>query len=362
MLFGKRLQRPQDSTKEAKNVGDKSASKKLRVGLVGAGVIGNVHRAVYEQLADAEVVALADPRGEEVLKQGGAAYVPGSSEVRARDLPVYKTLREMLAAQDLDVIDICTPTPFHRDVAVEALGAGKHVLCEKPMGRTLADCDAILAATRAGKGKFMVAHCLRFWPVYEYLQQVVTSGKYGRVERARFSRQVIVPAGGWFLDGKWSGGAILDLHIHDVDTASWIMGPPRAVTAFGRIGPSGCHDQVEAIWHYGDDRMILLEATWFRAAPGAFEMSFDVSLEGATVTYNSSRKPDLHLCIPGQEPIAPTVSTQDGYFREIEYFVRAVLENRPIERATPQSSRASIALIESEIKSIESRSRLEFRL
>jgi len=337
-------------------VAGKSESKVLRVGLVGAGVIGNVHRAAYDQHPAAEVVALADPRGEEVLKQGGAAYVPGSAAASSAKLPVYPSLTALLAAEQVDIIDICTPTPTHRDLAIEALRAGKHVLCEKPMGRTLADCNATVAAAKAAKGKFMVAHCLRFWPVYEYLHETVTSGRYGRVERARLARHVIVPAGGWFLDGRISGGAILDLHIHDVDAAAWIFGPPRALTAFGRIGPSGCHDQVEAIWHYDDDRLVLLEGTWMRTAPSGFEMSFEVSMEKATVTYNSSRKPDLQVHLPEQAAMAPEVSSQDGYSREVDYFVRAVLEDRPIERATADGSRLTIALIEKEIQSIESRS------
>ena len=140
-----------------------------------------------------------------------------------------------------------------------------------------------------------------------------------------------------------------------MDAASWILGPPAALTAFGRIGPSGCYDQVESVWHYDDDRLVLLEATWLAAAPGAFEMSFEVSMERACLTYNSSRKPDLQLHVPGEETVAPKVSEEDGYLREINYFVQAVLEDRPVARATPDSSRLSVALIESEIESIRSR-------
>ncbi len=333
----------------------------LRVGLVGAGTIGNVHRAVYEKNPATEVVALADPRGPAVLHQSGAAYVPGSKAASGTLLPVYPTLTEMLTREDIDLVDICTPTPLHRDLAIEALEAGKHVLCEKPMGRTLADCDAILEAGRKSPGKLMIAHCLRFWPCYEYLQEAVTLGRYGRVERARFARQVIVPPSGWFLDGKTSGGAILDLHIHDVDIASWIFGPPSAITAFGRIGPSGCHDQVEAIWHYDDDRLVVLEGMWFKTGPVPFEMSFEVMMERGAVTYNSSRKPDLQVHLPGQEMMAPEVSKEDGYTREINYFVHAILEDRPIDRASPESSRLSVALVESEIQSIGSHSTVGMR-
>ncbi|MBM3335952.1 hypothetical protein FJY63_14940, partial [Candidatus Sumerlaeota bacterium] len=189
--------------------------------------------------------------------------------------------------------------------------------------------------------------------------EVVTSGQYGRVELARLWRRVIVPAGGWFLDGRISGGAILDLHIHDVDAALWIFGAPAAMSAFGRKGPSGGYDQVEAVWHYGDDRLVVLEGLWFKSAPSAFEMGFDVAMEKATVSYSTARKPDLQVNIPGQEPIIPSLSSQDGYWREIDCFVRAILNDRPIERAAPESSRLSVALVESEIASIESRGRID---
>lgn len=345
---------------EQKDTSGNAGGRRLRVGLVGAGIIGNVHRAVYDKHPQAEVVAIADPRGKEVLKQSGAGYVPGSKGAEGVELPVYSSLGELLASEEVDIIDICTPTPYHRDQAIEALEAGKHVLCEKPMGRTVADCDAMLeAARRAGDRKFMIAHCLRFWPVYEYLHEAVASGRYGRVQRARFARQVIVPEGGWFLDGKASGGAILDLHIHDVDSAAWILGMPRAITAFGRIGPSGCHDQVAAVWHYDDDRLILLEGTWLKAAAGPFAMSFEVALEGATIICDSSREPSLQVCLPGGKVETPQLSPDDGYVREIDHFIRAILDNRPIERATPESSRTSVALVECEIRSIESRKTVE---
>ena len=181
----------------------------LRVGLVGAGVIGLVHRGVYEQLNGVEVVALADPRGAEVLSQAGAAYVPGSSVEGPQDLPVYATLAELLDNENVDIVDICAPTIAHRELSIEAIEAGKHVLCEKPMGRTVEDCDAVIEAAQTTDRRYMVAHCLRFWPVYEFLNEIVTTDQYGRVELAKFARQVIVPAGGWFLDGKVSGGAIL---------------------------------------------------------------------------------------------------------------------------------------------------------
>jgi len=333
----------------------------LRVGLVGAGVIGNVHRAVYEQLPETEVVALADPRGVAVLSQGGAAYVPGSGVVSSINVPIYATLTEMLAAEQLDIVDICSPTPLHRDQAVEALIAGKNVLCEKPMARTTAECDEMVAAAKMNDRRFMIAHCLRFWPMYEYVRDLIDSGEYGRVERARFSRTVSAPEGGWFLQGERSGGAILDLHIHDVDATQWIFGVPRSLTAFGRIGPSGRHDQVVAVWHYPDDRLVTLEGTWLRSAREPFCMTFELALEAATVTYDSTRPNGLQLHVPGRPPLAPELSARDGYYYEIEYFVTCILEGRPIERAAPESARTSVALVEHEIHSIVSGTTVEVK-
>lgn len=334
----------------------------LRVGLVGAGVVGSVHRAIYDQHPSAEVVALADPRGLDVLEVDGAAYVPGARASASRGLPVYDSLAELLDSEEVDLIDICAPTNTHLDLTIEALEADKHVLCEKPMGRTVADCRTILAAVANSDRKYMVAHCLRFWPVYEYLREIVNSGQYGDVELAKFSRQVVVPPAGWFLDGKVSGGAILDLHIHDVDTAAWIFGAPASLTAFGRIGPSGCHDQVMAHWHYDDDRLVMLEASWLKAARAPFSMGFEIEMEGATITLDSLRDPPLQVHIPGDESQAPELSSQDGYYYEIDYFLRAIINDSPIERVTPESSLATVALIETEIESIESGQTVEFDL
>jgi len=84
-------------------------------------------------------------------------------------------------------------------------------------------------------------------------------------------------------------------------------------------------------------------------------------MEKATVTYSTARKPDLQVSIPGQEPIIPKLSEQEGYYREIDYFIRAILDDRPIKRAAPESSRLSVAMVESEIASIESRGRIATR-
>jgi predicted dehydrogenase len=145
----------------------------IHVGLVGAGFIGRNHFNQYEQMGDrAAVVALCDK--EAGRRAGDWSQVGGNiadAKGTKRDLGgirPYTEWREILADADVDLVDICVPTFLHREITVAALEAGKHVLCEKPMALSVEDCDAMLAAAAEAKGRFMVAHCIRFWPEYVY--------------------------------------------------------------------------------------------------------------------------------------------------------------------------------------------------
>ena len=115
------------------------------------------------------------------------------------------------------MVDVCLPTDLHAEVTVAALEAGKHVLCEKPMALTVAECDRMVAAAKASGRFLMIAHCIRFWPEYIALKEIVDSGQYGKVTSALFRRISGLPKWSeWFPNPQRSGGAILDLHIHDV--------------------------------------------------------------------------------------------------------------------------------------------------
>ncbi len=168
--------------------------------------------------------------------------------------------RELVNSPDVDVVDVCLPTPFHVEPATAALAAGKHVLCEKPMARTLAQARQIAAAADAAKGLFMPAMCMRFWSEWEWLKRTVLEGHYGKVKSATFHRLGVCPAG-WFQDGKISGGALLDLHIHDVDFIYHLFGKPDGVFSRGYSKVTGEIDHVATQYLFDSGPLVYAEGS-----------------------------------------------------------------------------------------------------
>jgi predicted dehydrogenase len=184
---------------------------KIRVGVIGAGTFGEVHASVLAELPDVEVVAVADVRLErarEVAGKCGAKYH-------------YDDWRGLLARDDIDAVSIVTPEDAHRDPAIEAANAGKHVLVEKPIAATLADADAMIGAAGRAGVKFMVGHILRFTPGYVQIKQAIDDGTLGEPIWA-YSRRNGSVAQVKRLGGRAS--AILFLGIHDIDLLLWYFG------------------------------------------------------------------------------------------------------------------------------------------
>ncbi|MCP5100572.1 MAG: Gfo/Idh/MocA family oxidoreductase, partial [Chloroflexi bacterium] len=125
---------------------------------------------------------------------------------------LYANFDAMLA--DVDVVDICTPTPLHHSMVLQAAAAGKDVVCEKPLARSVAQAEEMIAACETAGVKLLVAHVVRFFPEYALAKRAVDAGKIGATAVMRFSRCSFQPqkvTDNWFLDQKQSGGMMLDL-------------------------------------------------------------------------------------------------------------------------------------------------------
>ena len=211
----------------------------LGVGILGSGFMGQTHAGAWSKLA-------------------GRARVVG---VSSRSLVKAQTLADgcgAAAADDLfgpigmhgvDIVDVCLPTPLHREAAERAFAAGKHVLLEKPIALTVEDAEAILAAAQRSGRLLMVGLVLRFWPEYEELRRIVGGGELGR-PRAATAVRLSPPAGWneWMGEMAQSGGVAIDLMTHDFDTLGAILGTPRSVYARALSStPGGTPLQVLAI-------------------------------------------------------------------------------------------------------------------
>lgn len=328
----------------------------LRVGLIGLGFMGKVHLGAYAKLAGVEVGAVsdADPkRAKGDLSTGGADNI-AADQITQLDMTRIKGTtdpKELMGFDDIDIIDICVPTPFHTDLAIAALATGKHVLCEKPLARTSAEAKRIADAANKAKGFFMPAMCMRFWPHWAWLKQAVDQKRYGRVLGAVFRRAAQMP-GGWFGKGEWSGGALLDLHIHDTDFVHFLFGEPQSVSSRGYSKTSGEIDHIVTQYAYADGpSAVHAEGAWCLADGYGFTMRYTVNFENATADFDIGRDPQLVVHAKGKsEPI--TVPDGDGYEAELAYFVDCINKGQRPTVVTAQDAVTSIAITEAEGRSI----------
>ncbi|HEU0040504.1 MAG TPA: Gfo/Idh/MocA family oxidoreductase, partial [Verrucomicrobiae bacterium] len=189
----------------------------------------------------------------------------------------------MLADPAVELVDLCVPTPLHAPQAIAGLQAGKHVLCEKPLARTSALARDIVNAAKSAKGFFMPAMCMRFWPGWAWLKELAEKNTYGRILAARFRRVSAPP--GWSRDsyfkGADSGGALLDLHIHDTDFVEFIFGRPSSVFSTGISRFSGAIDHVVTQYKVAGGATVYAEGSWLLTQ--GFGMSYTVMFERATL-------------------------------------------------------------------------------
>jgi predicted dehydrogenase len=328
----------------------------IRIGIIGLGFMGRMHYGVYQGFSDAKVVAVSDanPKRAAGDLSEGWGNVEGAE---IKQLPMDQIRgttdwRELIQWDNVDVIDICLPTPAHVEVVTAALATGKHVLCEKPLARTSADARTIADAAGKAKGLFMPAMCMRFWPEWQWLKRAIDEKTYGKVLAANFRRVSTTPVG-WFRDGKASGGGILDLHIHDTDFIYHLFGKPRGVFSRGYSKDSGEIDHVVTQYLYDSPAMVSAEGAWGMADGFAFKMQYTVNFERATADYDVTREKPLILYANGKaEPLEQP--KDNGYVGEVRYFLDCVKSNTQPTRVTAADAVAGLQIIEAENQSARS--------
>ena len=329
----------------------------VRVGICGLGMMGTTHFKGYQAIPEAEVVAVCDVSGRKLAGDwSGAAGNIDTGAAHQTDLSrlrTYGSFSRLLGDKDVDMVDLCVPTFKHATMAIKALGAGKHVFCEKPMAITSRKARQMTEAAEAGGRLLAVGHVLRFWPEYLLIKQWIDSGIYGAVRSASFTRLSGRPMwswDNWLQDPKRSGAAALDLHIHDADTVQWFFGLPAKVSAAGTFeGDALAH--ILAQYHYADGPLVVAEGGWNYPQSFPFRMEASLVFEKAAVEYSTLRSPTLTVYEDGaKEPKHPEVPAQDGYTEELRYFVGCVASGRKPERIAPAAAVAAVAIVEAEMK------------
>ena len=328
----------------------------MKVGIVGFGFMGRMHYRCWKARADARVTAICDANPNIVAdSKKTVGNISGAEAVDFSGLGVHQDLGAMLAKEKLDAVSITLPTFVHADMTVQALGAGVHVLCEKPMALSSADCDRMIAAARKSGKVLQIGHCVRFWPEYAATKEIVDRGEYGKVLAASLRRLASPPTwsqDNWLLSEQRSGGVLLDLHIHDTDYVQYLLGLPKAVSTFGAKASSGILAHAVTRYDYGDGPVVTAEGGWAMAPAFGFEMSFNLVLEKATIVFDCTRQPAFRIC-PNQGAVStPPLAAGDGYVRQIDHFARSVRGEAVPSVITLEESRNSVRIVEAERESI----------
>lgn len=313
----------------------------LRVGVVGTGWAGETLIKGFAQQTGVQVTAIADSRPLRL------------EELRARyNIPyVYEEYNELIARDDLDIVVVATPNYLHAPVAIAALQNGKHVLCEKPMALTTAEAESMVQAAQKANRALMVAYSQRRFNDVETLKKYVDEGKLGRIYHAKASwmrRQGIPGMGGWFTTKAMSGGGpLIDLGIHVLDMALYMMCEPEPVTVsaatYAEQGPKGkgsrgdasgtgydVEDLATAFIRMKDGATLLLEASW--AVYGRYSDDFGIALYGTDGgaeidirRYNREDSVTIFTDVAGVPAVLrPSVKGGDGHAGVVREFIQAI--------------------------------------
>jgi myo-inositol 2-dehydrogenase/D-chiro-inositol 1-dehydrogenase len=255
--------------------------KNLNIGLVGYGFMGRTHSNAFNQaghffdLPYRPVLKAVAARNEERVKKFAATWGYESCET---------DWRKLVARKDIDVIDIASPNDTHQEIAIAAAQAGKMVMCEKPLGRTAAEAQAMVAAVEAAGVPNTVWYNYRRVPAVTLIKQLLDEGKFGRIfhYRAKFLQDWTIskdlPQGGeglWRLDVSVAGSGVTgDLLAHNIDTALWLNGPITEVSAMtetfvkerkhnltGKVQPVGIDDASAFLCRFANGSLAMFEAT-----------------------------------------------------------------------------------------------------
>ncbi|MDX1952592.1 MAG: Gfo/Idh/MocA family oxidoreductase [Verrucomicrobiota bacterium] len=339
-------------------------SAPINIGIVGLGFMAATHLRAYRQVPNARVVALCNPSGRHL--DGDFSQVAGN--VGSKDpvvlnmakIKAYRQYSDLLADPSIQAIDICAPTHAHAELSIAALAAGKHVICEKPLARSVAIAREIVTEVKRNDLIFMPAMCMRFWPGWVELKEAITSNGYGKLLGLRFRRVAEPPSWGHthFQDGARSGGALFDLHVHDTDFIQFCLGRPKAVFSSGYTKFSGAIDHVVTQYDYGEGLTVWAEGSWALAKGFGFSMSYTANFEHATLDFDLARNPkSLRIFHPRQEPgfIEPDLPGTDGYIEELRHFTAQAATGKASAVVTVHDALVTTEICEAEEQSVLSR-------
>jgi predicted dehydrogenase len=321
--------------------------------------MAGMHARCYANLPNAELVGVMDIRPE-----------AAQALAEKRGAKAYTDFDTMLTELRPDVVDVCCPTPWHVDYVCQAAArAGevgiRGISTEKPMGRTVADCDRMIAACEladlpAGLPLF-VAHVVRFFPEFALAKRMVESGEVGRPAAIRTRRGGPMPRAwnDWYGKFEMSGGCILDLIIHDFDWLRWTFGDVERVYAKGlTTSHLPGFDYALVTLRFKSGAIGHVEGTW--ADPGGFKATLEIAGDAGLLEYNFNQPTGIpfRMAVAGGDgpraavPVPESPTGVNPYQLELAHFLDC-LEQGIAPSISPQDGREAVRIALAALESIE---------
>lgn len=332
----------------------------VRIGIVGIGFMGRIHFLAAKNLRGSRVAAVCsrDPAkraGDWRATRGNFGPEPGMVDLTG--VKTYASVDELLADPDIDLIDVCTVTDQHAELAQKALRAGKHVLVEKPIALSTTDADAMVAASRAAGKLLMVAHVLPFVPEFRFAANAIRSGEYGSVRGAHFNRVIARPD--WstdIADVAKTGGPAVDLHIHDTHFIGLVCGVPRSVFSVGVV-ESGAVTYLTTSYLYGPGGPAITCSSGAVSMAGRpFVHGFEIYLERASLIF-SSGSPALTLLTADGKSTQPSLpggsDPLSAFTDELQTAVDGMTAGKEPDLLSGQLARDALVLCHRECESVK---------
>ena len=323
----------------------------MKVVIVGFGFMGMTHTMNILKNPQVDWLGIVARNPDSVyqkLNENTGNFSTG--DLTAKDISninIYTDLGTCLETTKPDVCIISVHTALHFEMAKTALEAGVHVFVEKPFTLNISEGKQLIALAREKNKILMVAHVVRFMPMFEQLKSWINNGNFGKLEFLSLSRFSGLPTWGQWREKQRdfgsSGGALFDLVIHDIDFAQWVCGTPDKIESQVLPGKLSNHDYISSLWKYEDsDLIVKIEGGNTFHSEYPFHAAFSARFENASVHFSSMNSENITVSTDSDTTFIPAGDAGDGFAKEIDYFIECVKTNLQPDKCTPESALESI--------------------
>ncbi len=314
-------------------------NKNINIGVVGLGFIGNKHIECYQKMCNVNLAAVTSTKAQTLTNELNCKF------------KVYTDIDEMLRCESLDAVDICLPTVFHKEAVNKALNHGCHVIVEKPFALQSSEIDEMLECSAKNGKRLMVAHVCRFMHEYRFAKEIITGNSLGKPLYYYSCRNSATPkwsSNNWLADKEFSGGTVMDLQIHDIDIANWLLGEPTDYKMVEinnpQLGTSGFGHIISTI-KYNNKEVAVLEAGHLMPDVYPFHTAYRLICEKGVVEFSSGANLSFTLykeneIIDMTEDYKSKYGDVNPYLEELSHFVDCIINEKEFDISTSEAKKA----------------------